>query len=58
MILPPRSTILARKLEGAGSLAELGVREADLDHVAEIAMRSPYFNPRPLTKPLSGRCCK
>jgi maleylacetate reductase len=42
---------LARTLRAPAALADLGVREADLDHVAEIAMRSPYFNPRPLTKP-------
>jgi maleylacetate reductase len=40
---------LGRQLEIPASLAELGVREPDLDRVAEIAMRSPYFNPRPLS---------
>ncbi|WP_423919470.1 hypothetical protein [Caballeronia sp.] len=41
---------LGRKLAIPASLAELGVQEADLDRVAEIAMRSPYYNPRPLTQ--------
>jgi maleylacetate reductase len=40
---------LGRKLAVPASLAELGVNESDLDRVAEIAMRSPYFNPRPLS---------
>ncbi|WP_031357997.1 maleylacetate reductase [Caballeronia sordidicola] len=40
---------LGRKLAVPASLAELGVSESDLDRVAEFAMRSPYFNPRPLS---------
>jgi maleylacetate reductase len=40
---------LGRALAAPASLAELGVNEAELDHVAELAMRAPYFNPRPLT---------
>jgi alcohol dehydrogenase class IV len=38
-------------LAGAGapmSLRELGLREEDLDRVAEIAAASPYPNPRPV----------
>ncbi|CAM2154415.1 Maleylacetate reductase [Pararobbsia alpina] len=32
------------------TLASLGVTPADLDRAAEAAMRSPYFNPRPLSE--------
>jgi maleylacetate reductase len=31
------------------SLADLGLREADLDRAADIATRNPYANPRPVT---------
>jgi maleylacetate reductase len=49
---PPAALyVLGRELRAPASLADLGVREAELDHVADIAMRAPYFNPRPLTKP-------
>lgn len=30
------------------SLRELGLKEADLDRAAEIAVRNPYWNPRPI----------
>ena len=32
-----------------GSLAELGLRSADLDRATDLALASPYANPRPLT---------
>jgi maleylacetate reductase len=41
---------LARRLGAPASLAALGVTQADLDRAAEIAMRAPYFNPRPLSQ--------
>jgi maleylacetate reductase len=40
---------LGRRLGAPSSLAALGLSETDLDHAAEVAMRSPYFNPRPLS---------
>jgi maleylacetate reductase len=47
----PASTLfdLGRALDTPVSLAELGVRETDLDQAAQAAMRAPYFNPRPLS---------
>jgi len=41
---------LGRALGTPRSLAELGIQEGDLDRAAEIAMRSPYFNPRALSQ--------
>jgi maleylacetate reductase len=41
---------LARRLGAPASLAALGLKEADLDRAADIAMRAPYFNPRPLSE--------
>jgi len=32
------------------TLADLGMREADLDRAAELATQNPYFNPRPVTR--------
>lgn len=32
------------------SLRELGLSQSDLDRAAEIATRTPYFNPRPVTR--------
>ena len=40
---------LGRRLGAPSSLAALGLAQNDLDHAAEVAMRSPYFNPRPLS---------
>src|SRR6202020_2320763 len=37
---------LARRLGVPSSLAELGVREEDLDVAAAIVLESPYANPR------------
>jgi len=31
-------------------LADLGLAEPDLDRAAELAIRNPYFNPRPVTR--------
>lgn len=32
------------------TLADLGMREADLDRAAELATQNPYYNPRPVTR--------
>jgi alcohol dehydrogenase class IV len=41
---------LAVAVEAKTSLAELGMREADLDKAADLAVQNPYFNPRPVTR--------
>jgi alcohol dehydrogenase class IV len=41
---------LAVAVEAKTSLAELGMREADLDKAADLAAQNPYFNPRPVTR--------
>ena len=41
---------LAKELGAPTSLRELGMREADLDQAAELATRSPYPNPAPVTR--------
>jgi len=40
---------LGRQLGAPASLETLGLKAGDLDRAAEIAMRSPYWNPRPLS---------
>ncbi|GAA4549569.1 maleylacetate reductase [Pseudonocardia xishanensis] len=40
---------LVTTLGGPGSLAELGLRSTDLDRATDLALASPYANPRPLT---------
>lgn len=32
------------------ALRDLGLKEADLDRAADIAVENPYFNPRPITR--------
>jgi alcohol dehydrogenase class IV len=32
------------------SLAQMGLSEADLDRAADLTVRNPYFNPRPVTR--------
>jgi maleylacetate reductase len=39
---------LARALGAPVALKDIGMREADLDRAAEIATKSPYYNPRPV----------
>ena len=34
------------------ALAEIGMKEEDLDQAAEIATKNPYYNPRPIDKSL------
>lgn len=39
---------LARALGAPLALKDIGMREADLDRAAELATKSPYYNPRPI----------
>jgi len=39
---------LARSLGAPLALKDIGMRETDLDRAAELATRSPYYNPRPV----------
>jgi maleylacetate reductase len=41
---------LAASLGAPTSLAALGLKEADLDRAADIAVENPYYNPRPITR--------
>lgn len=41
---------LARSLGVPLALAAIGMREADLDRAADLAVRSPYDNPRPVER--------
>jgi maleylacetate reductase len=41
---------LAASLGAPTSLAALGLRAADLDRAADIAVENPYYNPRPITR--------
>ncbi|WP_206340397.1 maleylacetate reductase [Blastococcus litoris] len=41
---------LAGRLGAPRSLAELGMAEADIPRIAELAVASPYANPRPVTR--------
>lgn len=40
---------LARTLGAPRSLADLGLRRDDIEHVVELAMAAPYANPMPVT---------
>ena len=40
---------LMKKVGSKHSLAALGMTEADLDHAADLAVKNPYYNPRPIT---------
>lgn len=40
---------LAKSLGAPVSLAAIGMRREDLDKAAEMAVRSPYWNPREVT---------
>ncbi|MFV0243400.1 MAG: maleylacetate reductase [Qingshengfaniella sp.] len=42
---------LARDLGAPMALRDLGVAERDLDHVADLAVQNPYWNPRPIERP-------
>jgi maleylacetate reductase len=41
---------LADRLGAPRSLAELGMKEADIPRIAELAVANPYANPRPVTR--------
>jgi maleylacetate reductase len=41
---------LAASLGAPTSLAALGMKPADLDKAADIAVQNPYYNPRPITR--------
>jgi maleylacetate reductase len=41
---------LAYSLGAPMSLAALGLKAADLDKAADIAVQNPYYNPRPITR--------
>lgn len=41
---------LARRLSLPRALSELGMPEAAIDHAADLAVRNPYPNPRPLER--------
>jgi maleylacetate reductase len=41
---------LARRLRAPRSLAELGMAEADILRIADLAVANPYANPRPVTR--------
>ncbi|MGD9536204.1 MAG: maleylacetate reductase [Alphaproteobacteria bacterium] len=41
---------LGRKVGAPKALAEIGMKEGDLDRAAELATQNPYFNPRPVTR--------
>ena len=41
---------LAVSLKAPTSLKSLGLREADLDRAADLAVKSPYWNPRPVDR--------
>ena len=41
---------LAASLGAPASLAALGLKAADLDKAADIALQNPYYNPRPVTR--------
>ena len=41
---------LAASLGAPTSLAALGLKAADLDKAADIAVQNPYYNPRPITR--------
>ena len=41
---------LAASLGAPTSLAAIGMKAADLDRAADIAVKNPYYNPRPITR--------
>jgi len=41
---------LAKRLGAPLSLAEIGMKEADLDRAADLAVKTPYANPRPVER--------
>jgi maleylacetate reductase len=41
---------LAAALGAPASLAEIGMKAADLDHAADLSVQDPYYNPSPITR--------
>lgn len=46
---PTELLSLAREIDAPASLRELGMKEDDLDRAAELAVETPYSNPRAVT---------
>jgi maleylacetate reductase len=42
---------LAASMGAPTSLSQIGMKESDLDRAADLAVESPYYNPRPVTRP-------
>ncbi len=49
---------LAASLGAPTSLAALGLKAADLDKAADIAVQNPYYNPRPTRAKASEHCSR
>ena len=41
---------LAKKLDSPNSLKSIGMEERDIERVADLAVQSPYWNPRPIDR--------
>jgi maleylacetate reductase len=41
---------LAASMGAPTALAQIGMKESDLDRAAELAVQNPYYNPRPITR--------
>ena len=41
---------LAGELAAPRALKDLGLKEADLDRAADLAVKNPYWNPRPVER--------
>ena len=41
---------LARKLDSPNSLKSIGMKERDIERAADLAVQSPYWNPRPIDR--------
>jgi alcohol dehydrogenase class IV len=41
---------LARKLAAPASLREIGMPESGIDQAADLAVKNPYWNPRPIER--------
>lgn len=42
--------VLLKKLKVKRSLKDFGFKEGDIDKAADIAVSSPYYNPRPIER--------
>lgn len=41
---------LAESMGAPTALSQIGMKEADLDRAADLAVQNPYYNPRPVTR--------